>query len=394
MANLIFIPTNDLSDKASDAEQIDELDFGLLFVETPFSLSFRLGNPNNVAIEYLWWIIQGDELEIFPADQIDLPPAGPLGPNETTDTLSLTLHPEPEDGNKFYSFRIGAMSSIGDTEISARMWVLLDTVSDRDKRRTASRRSTSQTDVFSTQIDRMAEPILLLRYDPVAFDPNDRRVIIEPGARNLCDDGGVTFKTVCDPCDRLDPNDADWGYVLSESWIRGVFQPESDSVTLQFTKDKTSMTYESTSRLVLPVEFDSELQRAWALFDPKTAADRAQYKRSVFIFQRGSEFWVMQDIVQPPLGEISTYLETDLIQLHNASMGSQMFYNPFSIVYEQDSNKPYQVFPCDVSFIPEALADGSSLGSDGSNPSNPSNPSPSNPSDPSTPTPSNPTDDS
>ena len=62
-SKLIFIPTSDLSDKASDTEPFDELDFGLIFAGDNYSLSFRLGNPNDVSIDYLFWIITGDELE-------------------------------------------------------------------------------------------------------------------------------------------------------------------------------------------------------------------------------------------------------------------------------------------------------------------------------------------
>ena len=90
MDKLIFIPPNDLSDLASDAETFDELDFGIVFADQPWSLSFRLGNPNDVAIDYLWWVINGNSDPRFSATQIDLPEDGSLGPNQTTDTLSVS----------------------------------------------------------------------------------------------------------------------------------------------------------------------------------------------------------------------------------------------------------------------------------------------------------------
>ena len=255
------------------------------------------------------------------------------------------------------------MSAIGDEEISASLWVLLDTAADRDKRRSAFRRSTSQTDVFSNQIDRMAEPIRIIRYDPMEFNPDDTRITVERGTRSLSD-GGVRLKSLANTCNRLDPLDHVWGYSPSEVQIRGVFEPESDDISMSFTHDKTSMTYQSTSRLVAPVEYDDVLQRFWSLFSEAFGSDVEQYKRTVFIFERNNEWWALQDIVAPPLGKISTYLECELIQLHNADAGSQQFYNPFAFTYEQGSNKPYAKYPCEIRFPFEEIADSS--GSEGS----------------------------
>lgn len=374
---LIYIPVNDLSDSAADAETIDELDFGEVLAESSVSASFRLGNTYGSTVDYEF-TVTSDSLNSFLSEWVTLPPTGELQADGTTDTLSIRLEPPVTAGNRSYLVSLNAICEHGVSSIDLAFTVVVD----RDARRSEwPERATTQTDVFSDQIDRTAEHIELLRYEPVAYDASDDRVIVERGERNLIDGDEITFRSQVDPCDKLNPLNSEWGYQQSTTWIRAHFQPETDEITTSFTKDDTSQVYASTAGLIIPAEFYSDFQRSWALFSPKNDADRPQYKRTVFAFNRNGEIWAILDVIAPPLGDLVAYLECRCIQIHNADMGSPQFFNPWAWTFENNSDKPYAMYPCEVSTAVESIADTS-----GSNASNPSwNPSVSAPDEPTCP---------
>ncbi len=364
--SLVYIPVNDLSDLASDAGVIDYIDFGEpILVGSEASESFRLGNLSDQTVNYTWSVEQ-DDLNPFLFEEMDylfleaagLPEPGTLGPNETSDTLSLRLIPPLTSGNRVWVLSVIVTSEIG----TSRLQIVFETVADRDQRRREyPERATSQTDVFSAQIDRAAEHLRLLRYDPVAYDPTDSRVIVERGERYLTESPDIRFKSLCDPCQRLNSMNSEWGYVQSETMIRGVYAPETDHISLTFTKTNTTMTYASTSSIIMPAEYHSDLQRTWALFARQSGADREQFKRTVFIFRRKEELWAILDVIAPPLGDITTYLEARCIQVHNADMGSPQFFNPWALTYESESDKPYSMYPCDFGVFVQSISDSSNV---------------------------------
>ncbi len=363
MSDLFFIAANDLSNAADEAlaNQITNLDLGEIFADKSSSASFRLGNDGG-SIDYSFTLLK-DNLNDFDFSYVELPQGGSIGEGGTTDTLVLTITGYPDAGNRLWvlTLRVDGGSGTSDLLLS------FATVGSRQDRESEfPSRFTSQTAVFSDQILRSTEPIKLLRFDPIPYNSTDSTVIVESKPRNL-ENGSFRFITQNDPCERLNPNNHLWGYSLSEIWIRGSFQPEVDEVTTSFTHRNNVISYQSTASLILPAEFHSDLQRLWALFTPANASEDASYKRTVFIFERNDEYWTLQDLVLPPLGDIATFIETRLIQIHNAATNSPMFYNPFSLIYPIDSDKPIASFPCKFQLAIETVSDTSNASNSSSN---------------------------
>jgi hypothetical protein len=347
MVMLQFIPVDDPADTADDAGQLYQLDFGAVLVGYVETRSFRLGNLGATAVAYTFSL----DAMGMPEDGYELPDAGTIPPGATSDTLTLRITP-PADTTDNYAW-VMTLTATADNGDSISIPVTMETVFDRIVRRNETAiRSTSQTDVFTSQIDRTSEWMRLWIYDPVAYDPESQsQIYVQPGDRQLEGDASNhRFRSIVDPCERLNPYNAEWGYTCSTYRIRAHWQPEVDSLTTTFAFNNTDMTYESTASIIIPAPYQNQLYRLWALFAPANAADEAQYKRTVFIVRRNSEYWALQDVVLPPLGDRMTYCEGTLIKLHNPAMGSKQFFNPFAMTYSNGSNKPYKAYPCTWTF--------------------------------------------
>jgi len=350
---LKFIPYDDLSEVASDAYGIQSLDFGHIMVGESNSESIRIGNTCADAVTYSLsvpanfaeWIevapesgsLQGDYI----SDTTVIVVAPPL--DALTETHAVDLTATTNDG-KTYNLEL-TFTAVGANELRQRQY---------PERRTAF------TDNVSGVIMRVSEILNFYRYDPIAYNPNDRRVIIdvdqfrrltgEPGAHRWISQENVA--------ERLSPTNATWGYTRSEEIAWGTFQEETTDVQVTFTKDNSMMTYTSTAFLVLPAEV--EPTNIWALFAPANDPDPATYKRTVYLFQRQGDVWALHNIYARYRGNELSHYEVQLIQLHRQAMGSAAFYNPFAFVYERDTDKPYAMYPVDYDDLFVSLGDDTS----------------------------------
>lgn len=361
---IVFVPVEDYSTSAAAAATVDSLSLGYVKAGDSRSVAFRIGARDDDSV---FSLTPSDSRLSLDVEEFD------LSEDEISDTVTLTLSLPLEEPSAFHVATLTATSG----ETLSVEWEAVGANSERQTQH--PRRSGLATPISSSPILALGDTLLLLRYDPIAFDPDDDRIIVETGSRNLCEDPGVRFRSPCDPCERLNPLNETWGYVESSEIVKAQFTSESRSVDVSFSADKTSMTYHVAARLILPAEY--ELTRLWASFAEQSAADKAQFKRSVYVVKRLGELFAVENVRTLDISDDLSHFECDLIALHNRDIGSPDFFNPFSVTYEFESDKPYAAYVCDLEPFLDHVADGS-----GSNASN-FNPSASAPSEPETPEP-------
>ena len=346
---LIFIPSHDLSVNADEAETIDEIDLGFIQVGESKTASFRIGNrggallTSTVTIDDLWSSLS---LGVIC-----------LGADEISDTITVAVAPPVDSPSS------GRVATIAATD--AELTITYTVVGPFDERSSQfPERSSDFTDNVSSTIGRVGEVFTLHRYDPIPHDPDDDRVFVSvrDGYRWTNSEGrNYRFSHAANPCDRLDPLNGDWGYAHSSSTIIASFQLESFSIRENSSASNTAMSFDAEARLTIPAEYD--VVRAWALFSESQGADSDQYKRTVFLIQRQSRLWALHNIFSRYRGNELSHHICDLIPLHNRTMGSADFYNPFAFTFAENADKPYSCFPCDYDLMSlTEVIDGSGSG--------------------------------
>lgn len=349
---IVFVPVEDYSTSAAAAATVDSLSLGYVKAGDSRSVAFRIGARDDDAT---FLLTPSDSRLSLDTESFD------LSEDEISDTVTLTLTLPLEEPSAFHVATLTA--STGET-----LSIEWEAVGANSERQTQyPRRSGLATPISSSPILALGDTLLLLRYDPIAFDPDDDRIIVESGSRNLCDDPGVRFRSPCDPCERLSPLNETWGYLESSEIVKAQFTSEQRTIDVSFTADKTSMTYHVAARLILPAEY--ELTRLWASFAPETAADKEQFKRSVIVVKRLGELFAVENVRTLDISDDLSHFECDLVALHNRDMGSPDFFNPFSVTYEFESDKPYAAYVCDLEPFLDHVADGSGSNASNYNPS-------------------------
>ena len=320
---LVFIPVEEVSTSASQCETIGSVDLGYILAGEAKSFSFRLGNIGP-AID---WTLTASH----PSIAID-ETAGHLEPDDTTDTLTINVT-LPIDAKS--AFIYASLEANTDDVLS----VVYQAVGPNESRLPEYPNRTSQmTDLAAQSIDRVAEQIRLYRYDPIAYNPNDKRLIHyttlslpKPGNEN----GFITQNLY----ERVNPLNATWGYARTEQSIIASFQSEHDSHRDSFTMDDAADAFTGEARLFVPAEYD--LTRQWALYSPETALEPERCKRTVFIFRRQAAIYVLVDIYHRFRGNEFSHYECTLRKLHTRAMGSRSEFNPFAQIFLCNDDKPY-----------------------------------------------------
>lgn len=140
------------------------------------------------------------------------------------------------------------------------------------------------------------------------------------------------------------------------------------------------MSFSVTAKLFLSAEWELQ-QETWSLFAPGALPDDATFKKTVYLVQREGAMFAIENLQAKFYVEGISHYEADLIQLHNRSMGSPDFFNPFALVYAFNSAKPASAFPVGLEPLFSELAVDA-----GSNASATLNPSISEPQEPPLPT--------
>lgn len=335
----VFIPVTDYSQTASGAETISSLDVGYVQAGQAVAVSFKLGNRDEIVNLIT---ISTDHPQVSLSVQ-NLT----LGPDEISDTVTATIT-APLDCQTTLET---ALVTAGANETISLVWQTVGANVDRLPQ--TPDRMGSFTDNITNVLDRVGEVFRVYTFDPIAYDSTDERIFVSPeGATSR-------FKSQRDVCCRLDPLDDRWGYQRSVQTVVGSFQSEDWSITSSFTRDNSSITYSGSAILFLPAEF--ELVREWAIFNPARDADRAQYKRTVFVTQRQGQVWCLQTIVPIYRGQELAYWHCNMIPLSQSTMGSPGSYNPFATTYEYQSDRPYAQFSCQTDISFSEMQDSASL---------------------------------
>ena len=324
---IVYIPANDYSTRASVAQTITSLDLGFIQAGESKSAAFKVGNS-------------GPAGQFLSLESTSSSPVGPvvslsetaftLGPDQISDTVTLAISLPLEVPSQGYVVEITAMG------LQTSLAAYFQAVGVNAPRRSQyPERADQTTDSFQGVIDRLGEPLLLHRFDPIPYDPADTRVTLDLEGH---------FHSQYQPCDRLDPLNDEWGYSHASEIIIANVQGEEESIRLDFQATDTAMTYSGSLRVTIPAEY--ELDRQWALFNPASGPDLAQYKRTVWIFERQGTLYAMVHVHPAYQGNVITHYECTAVQIHDRGMGSADFYNPFALTFAKDSDKPYAAFTC------------------------------------------------
>lgn len=332
---LIIIPSSDLSTSAASATSIDRLDFGFIQAGETATRAVRVGSlqsfrsvtlsPNDVAA----WVA------ISPA-------SFDLEPDEISNTVVISISPPVEAPTASHSIDLVASTDLGEQFILRLDFECVGANIARDSQ--YPERRTAFTDNVSDVVLRASEPLRLLTFTPVPFNPSDNRVLVDfTQRRNLCGDASDHRFITQSIDERLNPLNATWGYVRNESTILGSFQDEMQDIPIEFESLNTRMTFSGKAKLFVPPEF--EFPRMYGLFSVGRSADFDQYKRTVYLIQRRGELWNLHFIATRNRGNELAHHEIDLIKLEDANAGSPDFYNPFAWTWRLESDKPYAKFP-------------------------------------------------
>ena len=346
---IIFIPSDDYAEDASDADTIDSLAYEFIQSGHLETRSIRIGNIGAETVTYSLITRQASAADVT----IDFDSAT-LAPDEISDTTTITIEVPPEAISIGHVFDIVAVVDTSEYELE----VTYEAVGANDDRRPQyPDRASSFTDQASNTLDRFSEWFHLLTYLPIAFvpdDPNDRTVLLE--RTDFVGSTGIRVLSKSDPCERLNPTNETWGYTLSTSMLRGTFVNESREISMD---QATGLNYETSAYLVFPAE--EELIREWRLFEPA----RDQYKRTVYVIERQGELYAIENIVPLSMGQILSHFEADLVAIHRKDQNISSRYNPWAMSYRNESDKPTHVWQCpyDLDAILDDIGSNASMGS-------------------------------
>lgn len=321
--SIIFVATPCYAATASDAENIDVLPFGFVPAGKYLTKTFRVGNCGQIAISVT---ISSDDGNVQC-------PSGAyyIAPGAFTDTLSVTVG-APIDCESVPV--VALLTATADNGDDARLVLMWDCVGANTSRENQSPdRLGNVSDTTGNVLDTLAVPIRLYRFDPLPYDPDDHRIFI-------VGNGWTSARSL--NC-RLSPTDTRWGYTASVQTISAVFQNEEWSSSTSFSRDNMTVDYNGSATLLLPPEI--ELDRQWALMHPMRGYEpAAQYKRTVYLAKIRSVTWVLQNVTPVYYGSDLAYWTCPLIPLSSPSNGNQTYFNPFSITYEYNSDRPYVAY--------------------------------------------------
>ena len=332
---LIFVPSNDLSTSAAVATSIDRLDFGFIQAGETSTQVCRVGSLQSFG-----------SVSLSPTDVaawVAISPASfDLAPDEISNTVVISITPPIEAETASHSIDLVASTDLGEQFILRLDFEAVGANVARDSQ--YPERRTNFTDNVSDVVLRASEPLRLLTFTPVPFNPSDTRIRVDfTQRRNLYGDAGDHRFITQSVEEQLNPMNSSWGYVRSESTILGSFQDEDADIAMEFESLRTVMRYSCKARLFVPPEY--EFSRFYGLFSVGKSADFDQYKRTVYLIQRRGEFWCLHFVATRNRGNELAHHEIDLVQLEDANMGSPDFYNPFAWTWRLESDKPYAKFP-------------------------------------------------
>lgn len=331
---LVFIPSNDLSTSANDATSITSLDFGFVQAGESKTQSLRVGSLFS----------DFRSITISPASSPDWVSISPssvdLEPDGISNTIVISVTPPIEAKSESHSIDL---VTNGEEQFVLRLdFEAIGANVARDSQ--YPERRSSFTDNVSDVVLRASEPLRLLTFTPIPFDPSDTRIRVDfTQRRNLYGDAGDHRFVTQSVDEQLNPMNSTWGYFRSESTILGSFQEEDADIATEFENLKTTMRYSCKAKLYVPPEF--EFLRTYGLFSVGKNADFDQYKRTVFLIQRRGEYWCLHFVATRNRGNELAHHEIDLIQIEDANTGSPDFYNPFAWTWRLESDKPYAKFP-------------------------------------------------
>jgi len=341
---LVFIPTTDYSTSTADAETITSLDLGYVKGATSRTVSFRIGSSAEPASSVIAAVRDAPYAHDFAIE----PDTFTLEPDAISDTIAITLTLPLDVADEAFSVLLNATTDSGEVFT---LPLTYETVGPNAERLPQyPRRAGQATDISTGPILALGDSLVLHRYDPLPYDGGSVIVEAVPCGRDLSGEArNSRFRAACDPCVRLNALDPSYGYAHSQETILAQFQRETRTTTTHLLADNTVLTYNVAASLILPAAYD--LNREWALFSSASGADRAQYKRTVWLVQRQSEYFSVENIRTLDFGEVISHFECDLIALHERTQGSPDYWNPFALTYEYESDKPYAAYACPLQLV-------------------------------------------
>jgi len=363
---LIFIAPDDVNTNARTASMIEEdLYLGIAQVNQSLSYSCRVGNDTDNPVTFTWELEDEFDPDVYEHvsillgnQYISLDDPITLQSGECTDTLGITIEQSIDAGSRYFTPILTCRS---ETNERYDLHLIYDYIGPHSyRRRQWPDSATDFTDNVAGVIDNMSEPLVLHRYDPIYYDPDDTRIFTSTDPIS----GERKFEMQSNPCDRLKPDNEMWGYSHNEDTILSSFQREDIPTRFNFTQTNTVMTYNATARLYMPGEID--LIPIWGMYALARGSDPAQFKKTVWLTQRQGKIYYLANIISKYKGAELGYHVADLIALHDTAMGSPDFFNPFAWTYENQIDKPYAMYNCRLGMFITSFTPGDASGSGGS----------------------------
>ena len=245
---LIFVPSNDLSTSAAVATSIDRLDFGFIQAGETSTQVCRVGSLQSFG-----------SVSLSPTDVaawVAISPASfDLAPDEISNTVVISITPPIEAETASHSIDLVASTDLGEQFILRLDFEAVGANVARDSQ--YPERRTNFTDNVSDVVLRASEPLRLLTFTPVPFNPSDTRIRVDfTQRRNLYGDAGDHRFITQSVEEQLNPMNSSWGYVRSESTILGSFQDEDADIAMEFESLRTVMRYSCKARLFVTTEYE------------------------------------------------------------------------------------------------------------------------------------------
>ncbi|MBP7746923.1 MAG: hypothetical protein KA383_12405 [Phycisphaerae bacterium] len=356
---LVFVSASDLTQSAALATPTTNIDLGYFTTGRMATVALRVGNQGSTSAA--WNLNARDPFDDGVTCDI-YPDMGFLVADEISDTVTVDIT-LPLD-----AYEIGHVADLiltdGSSETICEL-TFTPVQANVERRSQYPSRAGDATRISGNVIESLGDTLQVYVFQPVAYDPStDDLISVEWQDKSI---GGLyrgmKIVTAADPCERLNPHNEQWGYTVCPTVVRGQFQRESPSiVTTALEATGAPLRYNVSASLILP-GWAELTPRLWAMFQPETETEPATYKRTVYLLKRQGVVYAIENIRGLDLGSDLSHFECDLIALHDAAMGSADYYNPFAVVYQYDSDKPYAVFTCPTPRLDTLLPDSSGSGS-------------------------------
>lgn len=215
------------------------------------------------------------------------------------------------------------------------------------------------TDSFDAITRWASQTIRLYTFQPIDYtapDESARRIEVDPN-------GFHKIVSCHSHCQRTNPMNAICGYRRTWAIVGAAFSEEEISENEAFSTDDTSGGYDHFANLYIPPTYD--MSAKWGRFEFGDSLEPEQCKKTVRVFKRLGRLFHLAEVELLEFKKDIAQYQARCREIHIPTSHARTFNNPFSITYERNSHKVYQVYQCWeglrdlLNYIPDGAGNGS-----------------------------------